>query len=205
MHINFKTVLANLAKKTYNEVAGDGNFIVSNTLVSCNPKLTKNVNACLAAAVVDSSRQANTKGYSLLAHIAPEQYDTVSLRNVLGKKLFELEKKSGTTQLDGLICGGWHSRTGTYSGDRSVELMTEIDKIFQDFGINTSLICGKNPHHLDDIYVNNARVSIVNTLWEKLGLTPEKLKKMSTNDVANILEEHYETVDIHPNHIFTMT
>lgn len=190
--MKFKLVKSMASMPRHGIIGKKHDYIMESARVSGGGLLTENINSCVAGVV------GNGK-YNLMFHLAPEQQSLDTLDKIFSRKMQELISVTKDEPLDAIICGGLHSST---ADRKSIALYNRVAELLEDWGARLSIICGKKPNHLDNLFIKENRLCVMSDDWEKLGLTPEKLKKMSADDITEILEKKYETVEIHPEHVF---
>ncbi|MBQ4114382.1 hypothetical protein IJD34_03145 [bacterium] len=185
----------------YSFVGKKMDYIMKSARVSSGGLKTENINACVAGVI------GNGK-HNLMFHLAPEQQGIRSLRDLAKEKVDELVLRTNGEQLDGFLFGGWASTVSDKeTAGKAIDFYNILAEVFEDLGANLSFICGsKKPHKLGHLFAREDRVNLVLDDYKKLGLDPMKIKNMSQEEVKAVLEdvlsEHYETVELHPEHFF---
>lgn len=127
--------------------------------------------------------------YNCLMHLAPEQQPLTSLKSGIEKCIKTLMENMGRAQenITAIIVGGRDS-----SHKESFNLFNETANILEEMGIPFSMICGKFDHVANDnIVVAGNKAQIWNSSLKGLNSTSPK-------ELANILEENYEVVELSP-------
>ncbi len=150
---------------------------------------TENINSCTAGIL-------NAGDKHFMFHAAPEMQSLRSVKQELEKQLEVLKRTC--EDIRGLICGGWELNTRSPESVRSFDLYTAIADALDDLGVKFTMICGKEKGApLDNLYANNNNVTIWNEGFGKI--LAENPAKLNRNQIADVLEKHYQFVEINPD------
>ena len=172
-------------------------YLMNSAKISRSDILTENINACIAGVV--SAGKTN-----MMFHLAPEQQAIPNLEDVFYRKMDEFFETAGTDDFDAVITGGWkYSSRDADTASKSIVLYNKVAELIEDLKGRLSIFCGKEQNDIDNLQFNNIGCTkLVSDNWAKYGINCDALKSKSPEEVARILENKYETVEIHPAHEF---
>lgn len=194
--MKLKFVKAIACPRSYSAVGDKHDYVMSAAKVGLSGLRTENINACIAGVV--SAGKAN-----LMFHLAPEQQSLHALEDSFVRKMDEFCSQAGTNDIDAFVCGGWESSSkDVVTAEQSIRLYNKVAELLEDWGAKLSLVCGKKQNELDGLYAREGRAILISDDWNKYGINCDELKTKTPEEVARLLENKYETVEIHPTHEF---
>lgn len=153
---------------------------------SRHPLVSYDANSCVMLGLNGGDNR------NCLMHIAPEQQPLSTIKAGLGKCIQTLAEKMCNLENDitGILIGGRHS-----GNKDSFLLFNEIAKTLDEFGIPFSMICGKFNNIVNDNIVMTGDKTRV---WNKSLQNLEIPQNNSQENIAKILEQNYEVVELVP-------
>ena len=128
-----------------------------------------------------------------LAHLAPELETPQSVEKGLEKTLLKMEDDA-SEDIKAMIVGGWDS-----SNPKSFDLSIKIADLFDKFGIDFSMICGKpKGAPAENMIVARNLIKVWSDKFKEL-FAKLDVKKATKEDVQQALENHYEVVELSDN------
>ena len=146
---------------------------------------TENINSCTAGVL-------NAGDKHFMFYAAPEMQSLRTVRQALEKQVEVLRKTC--EDIRGFICGGWELDTKNQESVKSFNLYTAIADTLDDLGVKFTMVCGKEKGApLDNLHAINKSVTMWNDAFGKTFIGDSK--KLSQNQVVEILENHYQFVE----------
>lgn len=128
-----------------------------------------------------------------MAHLAPELQTPQFVEKGLEKTLLKMEDDA-SEDISAIIVGGWDS-----SNPESFNLPLKIADLFDTFGIDFSIICGKpKGAPAESMVVQNNQIKVWSDKFKEL-FAKLDVKKATKEDVQQALENHYEVVELSDN------
>lgn len=193
MKIKLANTISN--PRSYNTVGDKQSYIMNTAKMGTSKFKTENINACIAGVVSNGKK-------NLMFHLAPEQQSLLTLDDIFLNKMRDFCSETDN-ELDALVCGGWNSSTkNNTTTEQSINLYNKIAELLENFGVRLSLICGKKQNELDNLYAQKDQAILVSDSWNNYGINCNNLKNKTIEEISKLLENKYETVEIHPKHEF---
>ena len=153
---------------------------------SSQPMMSESANTCVMLGLNAD------KNKDCLMHLAPEQQSLRTLRDGIEACIEKMRENIRSLQenFSGILIGGRHS-----AYPESFDLFNETANILDELGIPFSMICGKFDNIANDNILmreNNA------TIWNKSLQHLDVRKNVTQDELAKILEENYEVVELSP-------
>lgn len=165
-------------------------YRVEDGIMSTKPKFSVQANTC-------SILGLNNGKDVYEGHFAPEYKKSDFL-----KKLDYIVKKfqDATSKANAVVVGGWDYNINTNEAKNSFELSCDIGNVLDKNNVPTSMFCGKRePNYTENLAVTQNDFFITHN--RKIGTRKDFLeKKISKEDLEELLENSYEIFEIDPNH-----
>ena len=149
---------------------------------------TENINSCTAGVL-------NAGDKHFMFHAAPEMQSLRTVKQDLAKFVEDLQKTC--EDIHGFICGGWELNTKSPESVKSFDLYTSIADALDELGVKFSMVCGKEKGApLDNLHAVNKNVTMWNDEFGKMIV--ENPENLNNTQIADILEKHYQFVELNP-------
>ena len=135
---------------------------------------------------------------NFLAHIDPKHFNWKTFTKAFREQVDRFQQTFGEAKA--IILGGWEvNRLDSAVATPSSEVYSTIAGILDDMPL--TMVCGKKQgvKPYDNIFANRKEITLASDTFEKLGITSDKIKNMSVEDVEKQLQKAYEWVEIDPS------
>ena len=195
MKIQLTNNLKNFSKKCV--VGEHHNYLMNHAKISHSNILTENINACVAGVI--SAGKTN-----MMFHLDPDKQGLKNLENIFYQKMDKFFETAKTNNFDAVITGGWGcTAPDITTAYKSIKLYNKVAELIEDLKGRLSIFCGKEQNDIDDLHFDkNGCTSLASPNWSKFGIDINNIKNITPEEAIKLLESKYETVEIHPSHIF---
>lgn len=192
MIINFSKSIEPTVKKLGKsalEVGENMRYTLNDSRIG-NNLYTRSANSCTAFVV-------NSGNNNLMGHIDPQFFNRRTFLDKFRPMLDKFLDKFGEAKA--IITGGWEvDRVDPMVRTSSCEVYGTVAEALDDLPL--SMICGKrkNVKTYDNLLASGDRITLSNEAFEKLGLSPDKIKTMKPEEIESNLLKTHEWVEIDP-------
>lgn len=167
-----------------------GDFITSQRSMQ-----TENINSCTAGVLCAGEKH-------FMFHAAPEMQPLNTIKKELEAQVENLKKYCD--DIRGFICGGWELNTKNPESVKSFDLYTSIADTLDDLGVKFSMLCGKEKGApFENLHSINKNITCWSDTFKNI-IVGDK-SKMSQNQIADMLENHYQFVELNPEDTIKLT
>ena len=152
---------------------------------------TRSFNSCSGVVL-------NAGDKNFLAHIDPKYFNWKTFSKAFSEQVDRFQQKFGESKA--IIFGGWEvNRLDPAVSTPSSEVYSTIAGILDDMPL--TMICGKKQDikPFDNLFANGKEITLASDTFERLGVTSDKIKNMSVEEVEAQLKKAYEWVEIDPS------
>lgn len=193
MQIKFSQSIEPMVKKlghSGTEVGKGMRYTLSDSKVG-KDVYTRSANSCTAFVV-------NSGEHNLMGHIDPRLFNRRTFLDKFRPMLDSFLDKFGEAKA--VITGGWEvNRHDSQVRTSSCEVYSAVAEALDELPL--TMICGKKNgvRTFDNLLASGDKITLSNEAFEKLGLSPDKIKSMKPEEIESVLQKAYEWVEIDPS------